>query len=176
MSFEEKLKEGLLGEGEISKWFISRGYSVLPAYEVELNHGKGPRLFTKEGTLISPDLLVFNASRILWIEAKTKSAFTWHRLSRTWQTGIDRKHWGHYLCVAARTPFPVGILFLHKPNCTAKDTPEGMVSPSGLFGNNIASLKDSVHHTSCLHGPSGMVYWTLGNLKKIAEYNDVCRK
>ncbi len=173
MSFEDKLKEGLLGEGSISKWFLRKGYSVLPAYEVEINHGKGPRLFTQDEVLISPDLLIFNASRIMWIEAKTKSAFTWHRLSKTWQTGIDLRHWRHYLCVATRTPFPVWILFLHKPNGKAIDTPEGMVSPSGLFGNNISELKDHIHHTSFLHGPSGMAYWTISSLKKIANYQEV---
>jgi len=173
MTFTESLKTGLLGESHIAQWLIRRGYSVLPAYEVEVNHGKGPRLFTANGQLISPDLLVFNAGKTMWCEAKTKSAFTWHRISKTWQTGVDRRHWKHYVEVAKVTPFPVWLLFLHKPNLVAKDTPEGMVCPSGLFGNSVPHLLRHVHHEHENHGPSGMVYWSAAALKKIAEYDEV---
>lgn len=167
MSFEQTLKTGLIGEGEIARMLIDRGYSVLPAYQIEQSHGKGPRLFTAEGQLISPDMLVFSAKKVIWVEAKTKSAFTWHRVSQTWQTGIDRKHWLHYVEVDSRTPWPVWVLFLHRNGCLAKDTPEGMISPSGLFGNSIKMLRNSIHHEHENHGPSGMVYWTLDTLKKI---------
>lgn len=169
VSFSERLQTGLLGEGEIARWFNDKGYAVLPAYEVEMNNGKGPRIFTAEGSLISPDLLVFNSRKVFWIEAKTKSAFTWHRASQTWQTGIDRKHWSHYLQVAQRTPWPVWILFLHRPGSIAKDTPEGMTSPCGLFGNTIEKLNANIHHEHENHGPSGMVYWTIGALRKLDE-------
>lgn len=165
--FEESLAVGQMGEGEIARWFISKGYSVLPAYEVEQHHGKGPRLFTFGGQVVSPDLLVFNADKVMWVEAKTKTAFTWHRGSRTWQTGIDRRHWREYLRVNEITPFPVWILFLHRPGGLAKDTPEGMISPSGLFGNEIGFLAEHIHHEHENHGPSGMVYWTVESLKKI---------
>ena len=167
MSFIEQLRTGLIGEGEIAQRLIARGYSVLPAYEIEQSHGKGPRLFTAEGQLISPDMLVFNAQKVLWVEAKTKSAFTWHRLSGTWQTGIDRCHWRHYLEVAKTTPFPVWILFLHRKGNSAKDTPDGLMCPSGLFGNSIEKLNASIHHESDEWGTSGMVYWTVNVLRKI---------
>jgi len=167
-SFNAQLKTGLLGESQISRRLIGRGFQVMPAYEVELSHGKGPRLFTAEGRFISPDLLAFNAAKILWIEAKTKSAFTWRRASQTWQTGIDRRHWTHYLEVEKLTPFPVWILFLHRAGNQAKDTPAGMQRPSGLFGNTIRKLAASIHHEHDNHGPSGMVYWTLTALIKIA--------
>lgn len=170
VSFTEQLQVGLQGEGEISSWFVRRGYAVLPAYEVELQHGKGPRLFCANGPLIAPDLLVFNARKTLWIEAKTKSAFTWHRISRTWQTGLDKRHWLDYLKIAQTTPFAIWILFLHKPNGTAKDTPLGMVSPVGLYGNTIESLNQFVDHEHENHGPSGMVYWKIQSLRKIADY------
>jgi hypothetical protein len=168
MSFAQSLETGLIGEGEISKWFTGRGYVVLPAYEVEMSHGKGPRIFSAHGQLIAPDLLVFNSEKVFWIEAKTKSAFTWHRISGSWQTGIDRRHWHDYLKVNVITPFPIWILFLHRPGNVAKDTPEGMVSPSGLFGNTIESLELSVDHEHENHGPSGMVYWRRDSLKLIA--------
>lgn len=173
MSFHEQLQTGLIGEGRISRWLIGRGNMVLPAYEVETHHGKGPRLFTEEGPIISPDLLVFGNNGVRWIEAKTKSAFTWHRISQTWQTGIDRRHWREYLRVAMITPFQVWLLFLHCPNGLAKDTPDGLTSPTGLFGNTIEKLNATIHHEHENHGPSGMVYWDLSSLRKIADYDSV---
>jgi hypothetical protein len=170
VSFNDRLKTGLLGEDEISRWFIRKSFQVLPAYQIEVNHGKGPRLFTPDGQFISPDLLIFNSKKILWIEAKTKSAFTWHRQSNTFQTGIDRRHWNHYLEVEKRTPFPVWILFLHRQGCIAKDTPAGMESPSGLFGNSVPELNRTIHHQHDNWGPSGMVYWTVNALKKLADF------
>jgi hypothetical protein len=167
VSFDRTLKEGLIGEGEISRMLIARGYIVLPAYQIEQQHGKGPRLFTAEGQLIAPDMLVFKENKVIWVEAKTKSAFTWHRASQTWQTGIDRKHWSHYVEVDSKTPWPVWLLFLHRNGFIAKDTPDGMISPSGLFGNSVRVLKLSIHHEHENHGPSGMVYWTVDMLKKI---------
>jgi hypothetical protein len=164
--FEERLKEGQLGESAIANFLISRGWGVLPAYQVETDSGKGPRLFGGFGQLICPDLLVFRGSKVYWIEAKHKSSFTWHRLSQTWQTGIDKRHWLDYLRVGEQTPFPVWLLFLHR-NGMAKDTPEGLVSPSGLYGNSISYLRDNVHHESAEWGHSGMVYWTEGALKRI---------
>jgi len=173
MSFAEQLQTGLLGEDEISKWLILRGNTVLPAYQVSVNHGKGPRLFGEFGQLISPDLLVFNSQKVMWIEAKTKSAFTWHRITGTWQTGLDAKHWGHYKEVADRTPFTLWIMFLHRKENAAKDTPEGMTSPSGLFGNDITKLRASIDHTSDKHGPSGMVYWRRDSLRKLADIDEI---
>ena len=170
MSFTEKLAVGRLGEDAISRWLIRKDFFVLPAYEIAVNHGKGPRLFGPNGALISPDLLAFKGPRVEWIEAKHKSAFTWHRLTQSWQTGIDRRHWLHYLEVERTTPFPVWLFFLHRPGGEAVDTPEGMRSPSGLFANTIAILKDCVDHEHMNHGPSGMVYWRESKLRKLAEY------
>ena len=161
MSFEDSLREGLLGESAITKWLNARGCSVLPAYEIEQSHGKGPRLFTPGKQLVSPDLLCINKDKtICWIEAKIKTAFTWHRKSKTWQTGIDRRHWQDYQQVAVITCIPVWLLFLHRPGNNAKDTPDGMESPHGLFGNDITVLAKSVDHEHDNYGPSGMVYWS----------------
>jgi hypothetical protein len=175
MSFEQKLEAGLYGEDLISRWLIARGHQVLPAYQIQQNHGKGPRLFGQYGQLISPDLLVFKTNKVLWVEAKSKSAFTWHRLSATWQTGLDRRHWRDYLAVEKVTPFPVWIMFLHAPGHAAKDTPAGLESPSGLYGNSIAVLAATIHHEHENHGPSGMVYWREQDLKKVAIWEEVHR-
>ena len=169
MSFERSLCEGILGESIIVRWLNRQGCHVLPAYEIEQSHGKGPRLYTAKQQLISPDLLCWNGHEQFWIEAKTKSAFTWHRLSETWQTGIDRRHWHHYQKVEETMGIPVWLLFLHKPGNLAKDTPEGMQSPHGLYGESLAKLKDNVHHEHSNHGSSGMVYWELETLTKYAN-------
>lgn len=173
MSFTANLRTGQYGEDLISQWLIRRGWQVLPAYQVEVNHGKGPRLFGAYGQLVSPDLLVFKSERVMWIEAKYKSAFTWHRKSESWQTGIDRRHWKEYLTVAAVTHFPVWLMFLHKPGNAAKDTPTDKQSPSGLYGNSIGVLLNEVDHEHSQHGPSGMVYWREDSLRKLAAYSDV---
>ena len=171
MTFAEALQVGLLGEGQIARWFNSRGWDVLPAYEVQTDSGKGPRLFTANyGNLITPDLLVFNDSQILWVEAKTKSAFTWHRITESFQTGIDSRHWRDYLTVNEVTPFPLWILFLHKPGSRAKDTPRDKISPTGLYGQEIGKLQQTVDHEHENHGPSGMVYWQETALRKLCEY------
>jgi len=171
MSFEKQLAVGLYGEDLISRWLIRRGMQVLPAYQIQENHGKGPRLFGQYGQLICPDLLVFKAERVIWIEAKLKSAFTWHRMSASWQTGIDRRHWRDYVEVERVTPFPVWLFFLHAPGHAAKDTPEGLKSPSGLYGNSVKLLVECVHHEHDGHGPSGMVYWRESALKKLADWS-----
>lgn len=169
MSFKQALATGLQGESIITKWLNVRGFSVLPAYEVAENAFKGPRLFTPAGALISPDLLCLKKDKIIWIEAKTKSSFTWYRIKEQWQTGIDLRHWEEYQEVAKTTDIPVWLVFLHKPGGRAVDTPGGMVSPVGLFGNEIAFLVRTVDHTSKNHGRSGMVYWGIDSLKKIAD-------
>lgn len=105
----------------------------------------------------------------MWVEAKTKTAFTWYRKTKTWQTGIDKRHWEEYKQVADGVDIPVWLLFLHRVGNTAKDTPEGMKSPSGLFGNNIVKLQATVDHISSKWGTSGMVYWDIASLVLLVD-------
>lgn len=174
MSFDESLKEGKLGEGLIARWLLSRGWDLLPAYEIELEHDKGPQLYTaKHGKLIAPDFLGLKDPKISWIEAKTKSAFTWHRKTQTFQTGIDRRHWLEYVVVRETTKLPLWIFFLHKPGNNAKDTPFGMISPSGLYVQSLDKLCTTIDHEHDNHGNSGMVYWQESVLRKICTYDEL---
>jgi len=176
-TFAEKLKVGLLGEDLISRWLRSFGWNVLPAYEISLDSGKGPRLFTAhKGKMISPDLLIMQGKEIRWAEAKTKRAFTWHRISNSWQTGIDKYMFKEYMEVQETTGFPVFLFFLHEPGHAAVDTPEEAVSPSGLYGEDINILKSKIHHESDRHGPSGMIYWNEKDLRKFCEYNELIKR
>lgn len=170
--FEQKYAVGKIGESLIANWFRGRGFNVLPVYEKEIKENKGPTLFLAEGgSLICPDMLVFKPGKTLWIEAKHKTAFSWHRITQRWVTGIDLRHYSDYLKVA-EGQWPVWLLFLHQDG-TAKDTPEGLISPTGLFGNDIKVLKTIENHRSDKYGRSGMVYWSHDKLKQIAILSDI---
>jgi hypothetical protein len=170
MSFAETLKSGLIGESEIANWLIRKGYAVLPVYETEQAF-KGPRLFSPGGQLIAPDMFVFKAGRARWIEAKTKSAFTWHRITRRWTTGIDIHHYEHYLAIMKLSDMPIYLMFLHRHGLAAKDSPDGC--PSGLFGGELGYLEQHENHRSPNYGKLGMVYWAHGVLSRYATIEEI---
>jgi len=179
-TFDSQLHFGKIGEGAIAHWLREKkGFHVLPIYEKEISEGKGPVLFSLEGELIAPDLFCFRKTTevgtdTLWIEAKTKSAFTWHRISQQWLTGIDMRHYEDYLKVAHLSPFPVWLLFLHLAG-TAKDTPQGKVSPTGLFGRELLYLAKHEDHRHENWGRTGMVYWAHKTLLRLAALDEVSR-
>jgi hypothetical protein len=166
--FDRQLEKGRAGESLIALWLVRRGFDVLPAYEIENSAYKGPRLFSARGNLVAPDLLAFRlfqgAPDVRWCEAKSKAAFTWHRLSETYQDGIDKHYWVDYLALRDRMPWPLWLLFLHGPGQVAKDNPEDMIPPIGLFGGEVQRLAGCIHHESDKWGKGGMVYWTADDL------------
>lgn len=175
--FQKQLAFGQIAESQIAKWIISRGGIVLPIYDVEYDTGKGPRLFAENETWIAPDLLIINkALETLWIEAKHKTVFTWHRNTGRWTTGIDLHHYTNYLRVAEKTPWPVWLLFLH-----CQETPDSKdrkwdcpaTCPVGLFGETIDSLSQNENHRHKNWGRYGMVYWAHDNLKLLASIEEV---
>lgn len=184
--FERMLERGQLGESAISRWLQSRGSMVFPAYQIEHATGKGPQLFSASGDCVLPDLLTFKGGSIVWVEAKHKSCFTWHRRSGKWTTGIDLRHYEEYIEVAARTALPVWLMFLHpKAQPDARDIAHGCprTCQTGLFAGEIFALKDCESHRAEAydptrpgaigHGRSGMVYWTVDVLKRIAAAEDL---
>jgi len=180
--FEEKLRQGRLAESLIARWLVRRGFNLLPAYDITDGNRKGPRVFSAQGHLVAPDLLAFRlfegAETVRWCEAKSKAAFTWHRMSSTYQDGIDKRYWLDYLTLRERMPWHLWLLFLHGPGQVAKDNPEGMVPPTGLFGGEIKRLAGCIHHESDRWGKGGMVYWRCSDLtvagKPLATYEEVC--
>ena len=178
MTFEARLAKGQIIEQAISKWIMSRGHTVVPAYAVEASHGKGPQVFRLAESLVSPDLLVFRKGRgPIWIEAKHKSVFSWHRKSSAWTTGIDLRHYEHYRRVADVTETQVWLLFYHREaapwhgdsaTCPA-------ACPTGLYGNELTRLSATESHRCGSrdvwggYGPSGMVYWPESALIKLAD-------
>jgi hypothetical protein len=160
MRFHDALAIGKAGETHIARWLNARGNHVLPVYEKIVNEFKGPVLYRPDGSqAICPDLLVLTDQGIAWIEAKHKSAFTWSRRFSDWNTGIDLHHYKEYIQVQEDLKsIPVWLMFLHEPG-SAKDTPDGKVSPSGLFMASLEHLRMNECHRHENHGKHGMVYW-----------------
>lgn len=186
MSFYDQLSTGQIAEGYIARWLMARGAAVMPAYKIEISHGKGPQLFTAEGDFVLPDMLVFSPKKILWAEAKQKTVFTWHRISGQWTTGIDLHHYTQYLHVAKQTRLPVWLFFFHvEDRPSPMDVRHGCPSdcPTGLYAEDLFTLvgkeshrckpKNGAHATHVGHGKSGMVYWAESALRKQAEREEV---
>jgi hypothetical protein len=171
-NFSENLVYGKIGEDVISSWLQGRGHSIFPAYEKQINCGKGPQLFASHGNLVLPDLLAFRNGKVLWVEAKRKTNFTWHRITRRWVTGIDIRHYDEYQKVRLSTKFPVWILFWH-PNAvpSSEDKAWGcpLECPTGLFGESLDILTANENHRSDKWGKAGMVYWAHEKLKLLSH-------
>jgi len=165
MSFSASLDYGKAGESAIARWLRGRGLSVLPVYEKIVHEGKGPQLFTPDKPLIAPDLFVFGKGNAYWMEAKHKTAFSWHRITGRWVTGIDLRHYADYCEIDDSTPWPVWLLFLHEGG-QAKDSPPN--SPAGLFGETLSKLRLCENHRHENWGTSGMVYWARESLRHLA--------
>jgi len=169
--FDSQLKYGQEAERHISRWLMSRGWSILPVYETEGLDYKGPRFFTASKQLVAPDLLAIKQGRFCWVEAKHKTVFSWYRIGQYWCTGIDVHHWLDYQKLATLHPsIDFWILFLHRQ----VSTPEGDGrSPIGLFGNRISKLAVQFSHMSDKWGRHGMIYWALSHLKLLAPLRDL---
>lgn len=170
MNFESQLRYGQAGESAIALWLRKNGATVLPVYEKIMDTGKGPQLFTPTAKLIAPDMLIYNGNETLWIEAKHKTAFSMHRKTGRWVTGIDICHYEDYCSVDSLSPWPVWLLFLHRGG-QAKDSPAN--SPAGLFGNDLRTLRKCENHRHDNWGKGGMVYWSVDSLRLLATLREV---
>lgn len=173
MTFKEQLAIGQLGESQIARWLNRRGWTVLPVYETQVDTGKGPRLFTPDARLVALDMFAFHTTKgALWIEAKHKSVFSWHRIKQRWVTGIDLRHYEDYLRIADSSPWEVWLLFLHaKDRIENRDEP--WPCPTGLFGQTLDYLRKHENHRHANWGASGMVYWAEGALTQLATLDEV---
>ena len=86
-NFDDAYAYGLTGESKIAQWWKDRGYNVLPVYEKLVGDYKGPSVFLSDGrSLVAPDMLAFSTHKSYWVEAKHKSAFSWHRITNSTAT------------------------------------------------------------------------------------------
>ena len=164
--FKKSLEYGQIAEGAIVKWLIERGNSVIPVYEKEIDTGKGPQVFTANESVVAPDVLVYKNGKFFFAECKRKNAFTWHRISKRWTTGIDIRHYKEYLKVSDIFETEVYLFFLQMGG-VAKDSEK---SPSGLFYNSLSFLSkdENINHVNDKWA-KGMIYWSIDKLIKIAE-------
>jgi hypothetical protein len=170
--FDQQYSFGFIAESAIAKWLQSRGAIILPVYEKMVDDKIGPRVFSAERNYVAPDMLVYSHGKFKWIEVKHKSAFSWYHIGCCWVTGIDQHHFRDYLDLRKALNTPVWLLFLHEYG-VAKDTPTGMVSPTGLFGDELLVLAAKINHVSERYGRHGMVYWKHTDLRKVATLRDV---
>lgn len=173
MSFQAKLAHGQLGESAIAKWCISRGNSVLPVYEKEIDTGKGPRFFTDQGQIVAPDMFLMPSMR--WVEAKHKTVCSWYRIGGYWCTGIDLHHYSDYQRVQEISRQPVWLLFLHRSHTPdPKDVAFGCPPrcPVGLYGEALSHLVRNESHDSRNWGRHGMVYWNIETLRRLSTLDD----
>lgn len=151
----------------------------MPVYEKILDTGKGPQVYTPEQSLVAPDILAFRGDGTLWIEAKTKTVFSWYGIGKRWVTGIDLHHYRQYLKVAEVSPWPVWLLFLHTSSVTdSRDVSKWgapQTCPVGLFGGKLSylSVPTNISHEHENWGKTGMIYWSHKTLTKIASLEDV---
>lgn len=178
-NFSQKLAIGKVGESAIAQWLKHRGHHVMPVYELEVESGKGPQLFSAEGEYIAPDMFVFKSdgTYTCWIEAKRKTRFSWWNIGKCFETGIDLHHWDQYCKVQEVSPWTIWIMFLHTQSDTwQKDIDKWNAPPTcptGLFGNRLTELKKSISHTDPRHGKTGMVYWKAESLLHLAALEEI---
>ena len=166
---------GVAGEDKIGRWLISRGTSVARFHWIKGSY-KGPRIETPAGELVTPDMLAFRLNRCTWIEAKSKAAFTWHRITETWQTGVDIPKWRDYLAVRRTFGFPVWLLFLSEdevPHQYDLDAGSPYTCPTGLYGREVRALACAVDHYHDGWGKDGMVYFRESSFKRLATKEEV---
>lgn len=173
--FQKNLAFGQMSETDITRWLISRGGTVMPAYDIEYDTGKGPRVYTNGDQHAVPDLLVWKNGKIFWIEAKRKTRFAWWGKGGYWVTGIDSKHWAAYRNVKILTGLNVWILFYHTgsdPDERSRQMGCPPECPTGLFGQSIEILEACISNTGG-HGNYKLTYWACGSLKFMATCEQV---
>lgn len=183
-NFNDAYAFGSVAEGQIAQWLVhAQHWQILPAYEIEIPSGKGPRLLTNHHKLIVPDILAMKYQGrqflIKWYEAKHKTRFTWHRISQNWQTGIDLRHYLHYIQVQKETKRDVYVCFLHE--CATPSESDLKYScpsqcPVGLYGQTLDHLITHEHHRD-KYTTAGrdypMVYWNEHDLERLATLEEV---
>lgn len=167
---------GKIAETYIALWLRrTRGWSILPIYEKEIDEGKGPRFFTPDREIVAPDILAMKGKSVRWIEAKHKSVFTWYRKSPQedkWQTGIDAHHFFEYCRIAEHSPHEVWLLFLHSSD-EARDYNGGRPSPTGLYGNNLLAIAALAEVRLDTTQNRELAYWHRTDLIQLATLEEV---
>jgi len=183
MTFKHQLSVGAAGESVVGAYCQSRGYIVQPVYEKFDQDRKGPRLFGGKRLYVAPDAMIIRykgsgTPKVLYIEVKTKTYWTYHGKSGQFQTGIDYHHCQEYQAVQHDTGIPVKLLFFHTSNVARRDDvakwgcPDMIEDGSGLFLGDLSGIArtDNIPRG---HAIKGMAYWNKTSLKRIATMQEL---
>lgn len=108
-------QRGRSGEKIVAEELQKRGWYVIPSYDYSGGDEHAPKLWGAQRNYVIPDLDVSVDGTRMWIEVKTKSKFTWTRMTKQLEHGIPRRHFEHYLEVQRITGTPV-YLFIYELN------------------------------------------------------------
>ena len=108
---------GLMGEREISQILQQHGAYVIPQYNyAEEDEFKGPRMHGLFNELVLPDLDVCKSGARIWVEVKTKSDRSLHRITGDYVHGFNKRHYEHYLQVEKESGNEVWVVFIERVN------------------------------------------------------------
>jgi hypothetical protein len=111
-AFRDKpeFKRGRSGEKIVARLLQRRGWFVVPSYDYSGEDGdKAPIMQGTTQSFVIPDLDVAQAGRRIWVEVKTKACANLHRKTKTYEHGIDLRHYQHYCRVQEETATPVWL-------------------------------------------------------------------
>ncbi len=173
-------------ENMVLQFFLTKGRMLVEvgALKKEGLDGKAPSIYVPNRItpLVSPDLLTVKTDYdqtvlqstfwdfpFLWAEVKGKNEFTFYRRKDRWQTGIDKRHYEHYVEVQTLTRIPAWLFFF-QPEDTPKPQREPIPEkhlpmPRGLYACPISQkYSDEWEH---------MVYWGICELQQVATVEEV---
>lgn len=171
--FERKLRVGQQCENAVFAYKRRHGAHILRACDLPASQFAGPRLSSTHD-LVVPDGMIFDPSDgTHWGEVKGKKHWTWHRMSGTWQTGIDKLCFDRYGAIRNKTATPVILYFLQ---CQSAPWPPDIAQgcppkcPTGLYFINL-DVEPDHHHRNW--GKGGMVYWREDQFQYRVPLNEI---
>jgi hypothetical protein len=88
----------------VVRWLQSHGFYVIPSYDYAGENGdKAPRMFGLRSRHALPDLDVAKGGRRKWVEVKTKTRSTLHRITQRVEHGLEERLWDDYTKVQSET-------------------------------------------------------------------------
>lgn len=167
-TYAENIKFGINVEKRFARYMQEEyQYSYFDPAEYMEEKNTGPGIETPTGKIPTPDILFMKNGERFWVDVKAKVGLTWHRISQTYQTGIDKNSFKHYQTVQEMTGIEVRIVHV-VAGWAVKDSEA--TEPMILMGS-LDALAESVHHDDKIHG-SKVLFWTTAAFEKIGTRYD----
>lgn len=184
--FAEQLRFGDSQQTRLERWLVANGCVVQPCNATPTGGG---RIYGPGMALANPDMMVFNAERftrrgqlglfstsrdLAFVEVKAKRSFTFFRLAREWQTGIDAPRFDDYRKVEEACGQTVWLFFVHLSGHTDQASRPYGISPSGLYCQRLGALVGGRRFTMKQVGRAyPMIYWPESKLIKLAAVEEL---